>query len=659
MNIDKKRIKRITVTSPSSKTMQTSFSLVSNKRPSSGEAVSTAEGEFNRGIFKIDIPALSRIWRSPCRIIMYVSVDASGSMDETATRRGQVVQTKMDFVHMTLTNMIEYIASQDQENSHAEFYISIVSFDSFATCMLSPCRVTRENKDQLIETVKGISPRGGTNFQKCFQEIARLMSTESEYIEPDESIPEELIQRMHIFLTDGANNEGENRTQQLATLLTPTLTVPRKPATQIMIGYGPDHDSTMLQNLCAQFPKSKQWFIDDVEKTGCIFGEIIWSVVNTAYSNVKLSANVELYDFTSMSWKNEIHIDDLIYDSSRTFYIRVPWSTDAVVCDMTYFSNDYPSNTSHTAEAVFTYSQDADQEAVQVPIFDENVEKELWRLDTITTVNEALVFLQNMRRIPYNVSIEEKDRLIGVVTAFQEKFLAYVTEKGLSEDPFMIQLADDLFVCITGLMAASIGERYVAARQASQIQQRSVTVNDITPLQTEILSSMPSATPRYGNQDEYACDYYAPPAAPRRAHSGGGCVDNDTQLYYIPDDDAHGSPRTPTQTVSTTDAQGDAKSEEVQDNSENDKIVSDFTPSSRGIGSRLRHLSREAIIGMRHPSGMCSGADDEGDYYSCGGGMGDDTFSSHASPGCARIGRMLSAPTPCSSAHNRTSTAPY
>ena len=87
MNIDKKRIKRITVTSPSSKTMQTSFSLVSNKRPSSGEAVSTAEGEFNRGIFKIDIPALSRIWRSPCRIIMYVSVDASGSMDETATRR--------------------------------------------------------------------------------------------------------------------------------------------------------------------------------------------------------------------------------------------------------------------------------------------------------------------------------------------------------------------------------------------------------------------------------------------------------------------------------------------------------------------------------------------------------------------------------------------
>ena len=653
--------------------MQTSFNLVSNMRmhPSSGESEPRVGDEFNRGIFQITIPAPAVSGevgsRKRMRLVMYVSVDASGSMQETATRRGQAAQTKMDFVHMTLTNMIEYIASQEEENPHAEFYISIVSFDSFATCMLSPSRVTRENKDQLIETVKGIRPRGGTNFQKCFQEIARLMSTESEYIKPDETIQEELIHRMHIFLTDGANNEGENRAQQLATLLTPTLTVPQKPATQIMIGYGPDHDSTMLQNLCSQFPKSKQWFIDDVEKTGCIFGEILWSAVNTAYSNVKLSTNVELYDFTSMSWKNEIRIDDLIYDSSRTFYVRVPWRVTAVVCDMTYFSTDCPSSTSRRTETLFTYSQD---EAVQVPTFDENVEKELWRLDTITTVNEALVFLQNMRRIPYNVSIEEKDRLIGVVTAFQEKFLAYVTEKNLSEDPFMIQLADDLFVCISGLMAASIGERYVAARQASQIEQRSVTVNDITPLQTEILSSMPSATPRYGNQyqDEYACDYYAPPAAPRRAHSGGGCVDNDTQLCYSPDDVAsagtHGSPKTPTRIVST-DAQGDAKSgeaeenEENEENKENDKIVSDFTPSSRGVGSRLRHLSREAIIGMRHPSGMCGGAEDEGDYYSCGGGMDDDTFSSHASPGCARIGRMLSAPTPRSSAHGRTSTAPY
>lgn len=666
--------------------MQTSFQLVSNKHPSSDESASNDGGEFNRGIFKIDIPALSTEVgggiRQKMRFIMYVSVDASGSMEETATRRGQAAQTKMDFVHMTLTNMIEYIASQEEENPHAEFYIAIVSFDSSASCALLPCRVTRENKDQLIETVKNITPRGGTNFQKCFQEIARLMSTEGDYVKQDQHIPEEFIQRMHIFLTDGANNEGEKRVQQLASLLTPTLTVPRKPATQIMIGYGPDHDSTMLQNLCAQFPKSKQWFIDDVEKTGCIFGEILWSAANTAYADVKLSANVEFYDFTSMSWKNEIQIDDLIYDSSRTFYVRVPWSTESVVCEMTYFSTGCPSNTSRTTQALITYARDADQEgapaAATTTAINQSVEQELWRLDTITTVNEALTFLQTMRRMPYNSSVDEKDRLIGVVTAFQEKFLAYVAEKNLSEDPFMIQLADDLFVCISGLMAASIGERYVAARQASQIQQRSVTVNDITPLQTDILNSMPFTPPAYGNHyggyggggggsgevsDDFAFNYY-PPAAPRRAHSGGGFVDDDTCASAYNHTPA--SPRTPTLPV-TIDAQSEERSKdskeaeearEAQEKEENDKLVADFTPSSRGVGSRLRHLSRDAIIGMRGSREMYHGGDED-EYYSCGGGAGDDTFSSHASPGCARIGRMLSAPTPRSSASVRTSTAPY
>ena len=654
--------------------MQTSFQLVSSKKPASDAltAITGEASEYNRGIFKIDIPALSGEGghlRRKMRFIMYVSVDASGSMEETATRPGHATQTKMDFVHMTLTNMIEYIASQEEENPHAEFYIAIVSFDSTVSCALLPCRVTRENKDQLIATVNSIRPRGGTNFQKCFQEIARLMSTEGEYIKPDEHISEEFIQRTHIFLTDGANNEGEKRVQQLATLLTPTLTVPQKPASQIMIGYGPDHDSTMLQSLCAQFPKSKQWFIDDVEKTGCIFGEILWSAANTAYAEVKLSANVEFYDFTSMSWKNEIQIDDLIYDSSRTFYVRVPWRFETVVCEMTYFSTECPSNTSRTTQALVTYVEGADQEAAApASVTNQSVEQELWRLDTITTVNEALTFLQNIRRMPYNTSVDEKNRLIGVVTAFQEKFLAYVVEKGLSEDPFMIQLADDLFVCISGLMAASIGERYVAARQASQIQQRSVTVNDITPLQTEILFSMPSSSPAaYGDDTSYARDYY-PPAAPRRAHSGGGCVDNDTHASAY--NTASESPRTPTRVVSVDAHRPDEgeetqETQETQENKENEKLVSDFTPSSRGVGSRLRHLSREAIIGLRGPRGMYHGGGDEGEYYSCGGGAGgggasEDTFSSHASPGCARIGRMLSAQTQQhSSAPDRTYTAPY
>ena len=657
MNIETKN--RQTIYSTRFKTMQTSFNFVSSMKPTTqGEAGANEEGEYNRGIFKITIPPISveggGVVRQKMRFIVYASVDASGSMGETATRRGQVEQTKMDFVHETIKNMIDYIASQEQENPHVEFYLAIVSFDSFASCVLLPCRVTNENKDRLIETVMNIRPSGGTNFERCFREIARLMATESDYVKPDATISDEFTQRMHIFLTDGANNEGEKRVSHLASLLTPTLAAPQKPATQIMIGYGPDHDSAMLQTLCAQFPKSKQWFIDDVEKTGCIFGEILWSAMNAAYTNVALTSNIELYDFTSMSWKTQIEIDDLIYDSSRTFYVRVPWTVDAVVCDMVCFSTECPGNTTHKTEKLFTYLLESEHQESQP---DQSVEQELWRLDTIVTVHEALNFLQNMRRLPYSALGEEKNRLIGVVTAFQEKFLAYVAEKNLSEDPFMIQLADDLFVCISGLMAASIGERYVAARQASQIQQRSVTVNDITPLQTEILSSMPITSPHSNSYASLADDdscYFHPPQAPRRAHSSGGCVDNDTHVSDVVSPPT--SPRTPTRV--RTPITEEARQEE--ETKENDKIVSDFTPTSRGVGSRLRHLSRDAILGMRGKNyGGGDAAYDADDIYSQGCDD-DQVFSCHASPGCARIGRMLSAPRPHhSSMPDRTPTAPF
>jgi hypothetical protein len=105
-----------------------------------------------------------------------------------------------------------------------------------------------------------------------------------------------------------------------------------------------------------------------------------------------------------------------------------------------------------------------------------------------------------------------------------------------------------------------------------------------------------------------------------------------------------------------------------------ERMLSDLTPSSRGIGSNLRIMTRDAMIGMRKSkvrgrvqyncgdendmiNGGGCGAYDNDFTDSCGG---DDTFSSHASPGCARIGRMLSAPAiPPNNLVARTTTAPF
>jgi hypothetical protein len=165
------------------------------------------------------------------------------------------------------------------------------------------------------------------------------------------------------------------------------------------------------------------------------------------------------------------------------------------------------------------------------------------------------------------------------------------------------------------------------------------------------LHHTPSAHHSYSDSNDDISDdsYYQPPM---RTLSSGGSA------HVAQKED---SPKTPkgkmsmdNEDVAIVDAVAAAAAIAADD-----KIVSDFTPSSRGIGSRLRHLSRDAIIGMYHRSGTNGQFyDDENDYCS-GGLISDDTFSSHASPACARIGRMLSAPYHPKGATDRTPTAPF
>lgn len=684
--------------------MQTSIKFSTDQRPVSGtEADANAVTPFNRGIIQVNIPPFTDTLhlqsRQKIRVIMYASIDCSGSMGENAShyqsRQNQhqhhnpQQNTKMHFVHATLNNMVETIISQQEEFSHVEFYLALVQFHSNATCVLHPQRVTPESKDEILQVISQIRPLNGTNFEKCFKEMAHLISNESQHISPSADIPEHCTQRMHVFLTDGDNNEGNRHIPYLAGLLGATTreSAAAQP-TQIMIGYGIDHDSATLQSLCSHFPNSRQWFIDDIEKTGCIFGEILWSSVNAAFTKVSMKTpNAEVYDFETMQWKNEICLGDFAYDSSRTYYVRAPWQHDEMVCNFAYTSIEAPQDTSCDVIVPLNYA------LLSAETKDAEVEKELWRLDTITAIDKSIQFFKTMRRMTIHDQAVEKAHLIDEITAFQEKFLKYATDNNLLDDPHIIQLADDLFVCINGLAVSSIGERYIAARQASQIQQRAVTINDITPLQREIIESTPiaddevvrvtrratSARTQTPASDDFSCfsggccDDNVPSACTpvRRARSAYvGCVDDDTHAMPAAAPTSTPMSEPEPKTPRPIDTPGDdSVLSETQE-----KMLSDLTPSSRGVKSNLRIMTRDAMIGMRNTKvrGYANyhGDGDDGEYYgSAGGGSGggdfmdscggDDTFSSHASPGCARIGRMLSAPSQPRNPVTRTATMPF
>ena len=633
MNAVKHKNKPVFSTIANIVTMQTSFRVATTNNSSVLSGV-----EYNRGVFRINIPPQAQgVLQQPMRVVMYASIDRSGSMGELANSQIHNSPTKMAFVISTLTNMVEYIASQHDEFPHVEFYMSLIMFDSSATCTLPLHRVASDTKDHILNIISQLTPRGGTNFMNCFTEMSKHASAEQENIENDTTIPEEFIHRMHVFLTDGQDGHCQGGIPSLIKALEvvyPNESKHKKQPTQIMIGYGVDHDSAMLQKLCSYFPNSKQWFVDDMEKTGCIFGEILWSSINAAFKDVALVSNVDIYDFVSMDWKTELKIGDFAHDSIKTLYARVPWDVTEVSLQLTYFSTEHPDNKSHSHVETIAYSDD------NAPT-DPEVEKELWRLDTIVTIDEALKFMQTMSRTPYGSLAPEKERILAKVTSFQERYIAYMNENNLSEDPFAIQLADDLFVCISGLMSTNLGERYVAARQASQIQQRAVTINDITPLQQEIVSSMPCAS-RYNHHSQYDSDVYPADDSfqhqqqPLRSISSGCNAQNNTN--------SDTEPSTPRPAPDNT--------EKDAEDAEDERVVSSLTPSARGVSTKLRYLSRETIIGIRRNNSHF----DEDTPYSCGG---DDTFSSHATPQCAVVGRMLSAPAIRQAKQDRTPSAPF
>ena len=105
----------------------TNFKLVNNKKPISN----IDGGEYNRGILQVSIPELvDSIQQLPnvpprqrMRVVMYGSIDTSGSMGEYAIAGNHNTsstgpRTKMDFVHATLTNMVDYIVEQSVDFPH-------------------------------------------------------------------------------------------------------------------------------------------------------------------------------------------------------------------------------------------------------------------------------------------------------------------------------------------------------------------------------------------------------------------------------------------------------------------------------------------------------------------------------------------------------------
>lgn len=138
-------------------------------------------------------------------------VDTSGSMEGP----------RMTEVKQTINRLIDLMDSIDS--------LSIILYHSSATILLNTVKMS-EDRSPYHTAVESLCSMGGTNLESAFLQIPSLTT-------PPTAV---------FLLTDGHINEGQNRPSALISMARAVLPVDTPLHT---LGYGPDHNQSMLRDM--------------------------------------------------------------------------------------------------------------------------------------------------------------------------------------------------------------------------------------------------------------------------------------------------------------------------------------------------------------------------------------------------------------------------
>lgn len=140
-----------------------------------------------------------------------ILVDTSGSMEGV----------RMTKVKQTINQLIDLMDSMDS--------LSIILYHSSASILLNTVKMS-EDRAPYHAAVESLHATGGTNLESAFLQIPSLTT-------PPTAV---------FLLTDGHINEGQNRPSALISMARAVLPVDTPLHT---LGYGPDHNQSMLRDM--------------------------------------------------------------------------------------------------------------------------------------------------------------------------------------------------------------------------------------------------------------------------------------------------------------------------------------------------------------------------------------------------------------------------
>ena len=234
------------------------------------------------------------------------NIDRSGSM---SFKENDNFTTLQYTIH-TIKSIIYYLSDvKSEEKNIKDLNIDIIinAFDNLNS-KIGRIKIG-ENTSDFIKKLDNIFPRGSTNISDAF----KIIKEDDYYKNIDNS------NKAHILFTDGVPNLGKLKANEI---------LEENPGgKQILIGYGKNHGSSLLDNI-AKISNGSYYYVDNIENAGMVYGEIIHNLLYECVKDININVKgCEIYDFKTNKWINTLKFNSLSSEQFQTVLMRSSWKS--------------------------------------------------------------------------------------------------------------------------------------------------------------------------------------------------------------------------------------------------------------------------------------------------------------------------------------------
>ena len=461
-------------------------------------------------------------------LFVLFNIDRSQSMDDVCLTDNK---TKMDHAKHTTKKMLEILLKKTYHYPPQTIYVQLVVFDDDTKEIVPKTLLDSTTITQINTSIDSIQSQNSTNLELALTKSREIMEKEELFAEKEELFAEkeelfaekeelfaekeelfaekeefldevssETYMKTEIFLTDGNATSGIKNVRRLTELSLYKTSDKEDNDEHIYIGYGDDHNANLLQTLAQSRNNASYYFLDQIENSNLLFGEILHGILYPALKNTTINTNnCEIYDYKTSTWSNTLKIGPLLSESVKTYHVRTTTPQEqitATICAEQITGTICSEKITGTicAEQItlqstpFIYRVEVLSEPTQQDLtkymFRQKVQEYLYLSKHISNyIDESS---KQMIIIPKDERKRQNDKINTVkneMKLFMKYLKCYMKTNYLEHDKFHQTLYEDLYISYK-TFATLKGAMYSGARQHSQGRQTSYIIS--TPRDNKI-----------------------------------------------------------------------------------------------------------------------------------------------------------------------------